>query len=378
MRFTQSPTDAAAALTRNDLTGRPVSDRFAPDVDAQFRESRIAGFAAINKNTFWSIAILLLVFVAWDAYIDPAHWQSAFQARLFGAVVIVATGLFQQLPGKAHWLPLMAKIRLVISVVAATVAASMLDRGYGFAVAGVVAIILTGPYIAIDVRDLLTTNLAALLALAIVMVVVSLDPLDMIGTTVFVLLAMAVSMLLGRVLEASNRRAFVLELELHRDARTDALTGLDNRRAMQERGPLELKRALRAGVPVALVLCDIDHFKNINDRHGHEVGDAVLRSVARTLRATVRETDLLGRWGGEEFLAVLVDSDARRAAEVAERMRAAVAAAPLEGVAEPATISIGVATRQHVDTVADAWEALLKEADTHLYRAKSEGRNRVI
>jgi diguanylate cyclase (GGDEF)-like protein len=104
----------------------------------------------------------------------------------------------------------------------------------------------------------------------------------------------------------------------------------------------------------------------------------VLRSVAATLRATVRETDLLGRWGGEEFLAVLVDADARHAGEVAERMRANVAATALEGLPEPATISIGVSTRQNVETVADAWEALLKEADTHLYRAKSAGRNRVV
>jgi diguanylate cyclase (GGDEF)-like protein len=360
------------------VNSRRVPDRFAPDVERQFRESRVAGFAAINRNTFWSIAILLLMFAPWDAYVDPAHWRSAFKVRLIGAAVIVTTGLFQQLPGMGQWLPLMAKIRLVISVMAATVAASMLDRGYGFAVAGVVAIILTGPYIAIDVRDLLATNLAALAALGVVMMAVSLDPLDMIGTTVFMLLAMAVSMLLGRVLEALNRRAFALELELHREARTDALTGLDNRRALQERAPFELKRARRAGVPVSLLVCDIDHFKSINDRHGHEAGDAVLRSVAATLRATVRETDLLGRWGGEEFLAVLVDADARHAAEVAERMRANVAATPLEGLPETATISIGVSTRRHVETVADVWEALLKEADTHLYRAKSAGRNRVV
>jgi diguanylate cyclase (GGDEF)-like protein len=200
----------------------------------------------------------------------------------------------------------------------------------------------------------------------------------MVGTVVFMLLAMAVSMLLGRVLEGLNRRAFALELELHRDARTDALTGLDNRRAVQERAPLELKRAHRAGVPISLLLCDIDHFKNINDRHGHEAGDAVLRSVAATLRATVRETDLLGRWGGEEFLAVLVDADAGHAADVAERMRANIAATPVAGVPEPPTISIGVSTRPRVESVADVWEALLKEADTHLYRAKSAGRNRVV
>ncbi len=360
------------------VDGRPVPDQPATDVETLFRESRIAGLSAVNRNTFWSIAFLLLVFAAWDAYADPVHWQSAFQVRLVGALLIVTTGLFQLLPGKAHWMPLMAKARLVIAVVAAALAATMLDRGYGFAVAGLVAIILTGAYIAIDVRDLFIINVAALLALAVVMIVVPLDPFDRIGTVVFVLLAVAVSMLLGRVLEASHRRAFALELELQRDARTDSLTGLDNRRAVQERGLLELKRASRAGTPVSLILCDIDHFKNINDRYGHEAGDNVLRSVANTLRAALRETDLLGRWGGEEFLAVLVDADARSAAEIAERMRAGVATTPLDGIAHPPTISIGVSTEPDSGAVANAWDTLLKEADAHLYRAKSEGRNRVV
>ena len=347
------------------------------DVEAQFRESRIAGFSAVNRNTFWSIAILLLVFVAWDGYADPVHWRSAFDVRLVGAAVVVATGLFQQRPGNARWMPLLAKVRLVTAVVAATLAATMLDRGYGFAVAAVVAIILTGPYIALDTRDLLAMNVAVLAAIVVVIAVVSLDPLDRIGTALFVLLAVAISMLLGRVLEASHRRAFALELQLLREARTDALTLLDNRRAMEERGPIELKRASRDGAPVSLILCDIDHFKSINDRYGHEAGDAVLRSVARTLQATLRATDLLGRWGGEEFLAVLVDTDTSRAVDVAERMRANVAATPLDGMSERATISIGVSTKQNFEVVALAWDALLKEADAHLYQAKSAGRNRV-
>ena len=355
----------------------PPANPATTDLNDRFRESRSAGLAAVNTNTFWSIAVFLLGFAAWDAYADPAHWKTALRFRLLGAAVIVATGLFQKLPAKARWMPLMAKVRLVTAVITAALAATALDRGYGFAVAGVVAIILTGPYIALDTRDLLIMNMAALAALAVVMVARSLDPFDMIGTGIFMLLAVSVSMLLGRVLEASHRRAFALERELHRDARTDSLTGLDNRRAMEERGPLELKRAQRARVPVSIVVSDVDHFKGINDRHGHEAGDAVLCAVARTLRAALRETDLLSRWGGEEFMAVLVDADARRAAEIAERMRARVEAMPL-AIDEHATISLGVATGCDFEDVRTAWDALLKEADAHLYRAKAAGRNRVI
>jgi diguanylate cyclase (GGDEF)-like protein len=165
---------------------------------------------------------------------------------------------------------------------------------------------------------------------------------------------------------------------MHHDARTDALTGLHNRRAIQERAVLELKRAERSGQPVSVLLCDIDRFKSINDRHGHEAGDAILKAVARVLKSAVREIDALGRWGGEEFIAVLSNADASQAAEIAERMRAAVAAASFDAVPHGITVSLGVSTCTSVDGVAAAWAVLLKEADANLYRAKSEGRNRVV
>lgn len=333
---------------------------------------------AVNLNTFWLIAAILLVFGLWDLFVDPLHWQSAFRIRIFAAAGITATGLFQKLPGKAHWMPLMAKLRLVIAVGTSMVAALMLDRGYGFGVAGMVAITLTGPYIAIDARDLLVMNLSILGAVSAVMVSASLDRFDAIGTIVFALLATLVSTLLGRVLEASHRRAFALELELHREARTDTLTGLDNRRSIQERGLVELKRAQRIAAPVSLIVCDVDHFKHINDRFGHEAGDAALHTVAVTLRAALRETDLLGRWGGEEFIAVLVETDAPTATLIAERMRAAVASVAFNTVPEGMTISLGVATGSAITDIPSAWEMLLTEADRHLYRAKSEGRNRVV
>jgi diguanylate cyclase (GGDEF)-like protein len=349
-----------------------------PDLDAQFRESRAAALIAVNLNTFWSMAIILLGFALWDAFVDPAHWRLAFTARLIGAAVVIATGLFQQLPGRAHWMPVLAKVRLVTAVIASAIAFAMLDRGYGFGVAGLVVIILTGPYSAIDARDLRLTNLLVIAALVPVLFVVSLAPFDIIGTAVWVLLAVATSTLLGRVLEASNRRAFALELELHTDARTDSLTGLHNRRAMLERGRVEMKRAKRTATPVSVILCDLDHFKNINDKYGHETGDAALVKAAAVLRGALRESDALGRWGGEEFMAVLPATDAHGAAEVAERMRVAIERTTFEGHQEGATISLGVATSLSLEDPVFEWDLMMKEADQRLYRAKHEGRNRVV
>lgn len=354
------------------------SGRSDVSLDTRFRESRAAGLAAVNPRTFWAIALILLAFSAWDAYVDPVNWPAAFRVRVIGVAIVIVTGLFQNLPGRLHWMPLLAKVRFLTAVVTAAVAAAMLDRGYGFGVAGVVAMLLTGPYIAADRRDLLRMNAAALLALAVVTAAIAREPFDVAGTVVFVLLAVAVSMLLGRVIEASHRRIFALEMELRRDARTDTLTGLDNRRAIQERAAIDLERARRSGAPVSVILCDVDRFKDINDRHGHDAGDAVLRVSAAVLRGALRQTDALGRWGGEEFIAVLAHTDARTAMEIAERMRATIAATRFEGLPDGATISIGLATITGFADVPGAWEDLLKEADRRLYRAKSEGRNRVV
>ncbi|MBY0496066.1 MAG: GGDEF domain-containing protein [Cyanobacteria bacterium] len=353
-------------------------ERLSPELEAEFIHHRKTSLAVVNPNTFWSVAIILLSFGAWDYYVDAENWRTAFTIRGSAALIIIATGFFQKLPGKLIWMPMLAKVRLVIAVVASALAGAMLDRGYGYAGAGLVAIMLTGPYIALETRDLLRTNLAALLCLVPVLLLVPLSTFDKIGTTVFVLLAAAVSTLLGRVLESSYRRAFALERDLHRDARTDALTGLDNRRAMQERGRVELKRAQRTGSPVSVILCDLDHFKNINDQYGHEAGDAALSRAALVLRRALRESDMVGRWGGEEFMAILPGTDASGAAEVAERMRLAIAVTTFDGVAEVQTISLGVASSEQLEDPGMEWDLLIKEADRRLYRAKHEGRNRVV
>ena len=357
---------------------RVPSGRFDSELEAKFLESRAATLIDLNLNSFWSTAIILLGFSLWDAYVDWVHWRSAFNVRLLGAGLVALTGLFQKLPGQSRWMPALAKARLVIAVVSSAIAATLLDTGYGFGVAGLVVIILIGPYIAIDSRDLLKTNLLVIAALVPVIVAMSLQPFDAIGTIVFVMLAVAVSTLLGRVLETSHRRAFALDLALHRDARTDALTGLDNRRAMQERGHIEVRRAKRSEAPVSVIMCDLDHFKNVNDKYGHEAGDAALVTVATVLRGALRDSDALGRWGGEEFIALLPATAGPGAREVAERMRIAIERTVFEGISEGITISAGVSSATPVEDPGQSWDGLVKAADQHLYRAKREGRNRVV
>jgi diguanylate cyclase (GGDEF)-like protein len=159
----------------------------------------------------------------------------------------------------------------------------------------------------------------------------------------------------------------------------DGLTRVLNHRAIHDRLAEELQRAQRYGHPLAVVLCDLDHFKRINDAHGHPAGDAVLLAAAQALRRCLRTADAFGRYGGEEFLAVLPESDLESGRQAGERLRRALAE---QAIALPAggsavvTGSFGVASDSELLETATA-SVLISLADQRLYLAKEAGRNRV-
>jgi diguanylate cyclase (GGDEF)-like protein len=168
----------------------------------------------------------------------------------------------------------------------------------------------------------------------------------------------------------------LLHQQLRAAARTDAKTGLLNAAAWQREADTEITRVLRTRQPLALLLVDIDHFKRVNDTHGHLTGDQVLAGLADVLRQQVRETDVVGRFGGEEFVVLLPGADTAEAIKVAERLRAQVGTMVTSAadVEVTVTVSIGAALLgQHGDEL----RALLTAADLALYQAKKAGRNQV-
>lgn len=180
--------------------------------------------------------------------------------------------------------------------------------------------------------------------------------------------AVAILMLtVGSVLGATERLRTEFEYLASHDSLTQALT----RRVILARAEEELARQRREGAPVSLMMLDLDHFKAVNDQLGHQRGDAVLVDFVAGSRALLRASDLLGRYGGEEFLVLLPATDAATALEVAERLRLARSASP---ELPACTVSIGVATTHGPG---DSLQALLARADQALYGAKRAGRNRV-
>ena len=180
--------------------------------------------------------------------------------------------------------------------------------------------------------------------------------------------------MLGTLLRLIGRRSRRLLCELERQATTDDLTGLLNRRGLQRLVDSEMARALRTGRPFSLLIGDLDHFKSVNDKLGHMGGDMALERAAAGMGGERREMDSIARIGGEEFAVLMPETDTENARIAAERFRASVGSA-FKGLPVELTMSIGVATYPRDG---ESWEQLLDSADTALYKAKDAGRDQVV
>ena len=194
---------------------------------------------------------------------------------------------------------------------------------------------------------------------------------------VFALIMLFLGFFIYRLFLRWQEASDALLLRLTAQARTDELTGLINRRALEERLQTQWHRLRRQGEGAGILILDIDDFKSINDTHGHDAGDAVLRALAERLRENVRATDAAGRWGGEEFLVLLPGIDGDNLWVFAERLRRHVERSVVShhGHALHCTVSLGLAMMAAGDP---SYQAALKRADQALYEAKAKGRNRSI
>lgn len=343
----------------------------------------------------WTLSVLGTALLVWQPAVLAPVRDVLVDVAIIGAFLLLRQGiaLFLHIPWQPHWAALALGVVLLTELLRRVAGATTVLQTWMFALATALAL---GPLL----HDLLRTlprkfrapwPLVAMSALPVVLTllafvvratvisysdvtgIVALDVgsgFDLAITLAFlVFLGMFNFSLINLVLGSLIRRLEDL-------AATDQLTGLNNRRVALQRLDEEHARFQRSGQRYALVMMDLDHFKAINDQHGHDGGDAVLREVARRLLQDVRSTDTLARMGGEEFLLLLPMNDIDGALVHAGRIRRHVAASPVHTPMADVvvTVSLGVAEVLHTDPSA---QSVVSRADAALYRAKAAGRNRV-
>lgn len=331
-----------------------------------------------------SAGVMLLVAHA-SAAVDRSavHWWAALSVGgLAVMTAFIRTGATLPLRDPSLTLPQMAW-----TITSGAVAYVLAGEARGL-VPSVLAMILFFGTFGLTVAEVIGIGIYALLAFACAIGAATRFSADPFGYLDAAYALMVVIVLMGcialnlrihriRARLQRQREALAQALDINRELATrDELTGLLNRRAMLDLMQLEHRRSLRSGRPLLLALLDIDHFKPINDQHGHAMGDRALQAFAGTVRASVRDTDVLARWGGEEFVLMLCDTPLDDARALLERVRRAVEALEIPHATGTLRMSVSAGLALHMagDTVVHT----LERADQALYTAKALGRNRWV
>ncbi len=290
--------------------------------------------------------------------VERLEWERPYLLTVVGTALVWGVGLLSILPDDPHyhWLALI----VLLALASGSVAVYLPSR----AMMVVVDLLLLGP---ISLWFFSQTDLTARLLGA--------------GLWFYILATLHVSKVFQKRLHQSFMLALMLDTarcQAERLARVDELTGLPNRRAFEEEGALLLRQAQARGLELALIMMDVDHFKMVNDQHGHAAGDRVLKAVAKVMRKTVRSADLCARLGGEEFGILMLVSSPEDALRLAHKLRRRIQETQVSLDGKKKDKSIEVTVSLGVATGSQSLEALLRLADRALYRAKEQGRNRVV
>lgn len=347
-----------------------ILPQFSPELEEQFRRKHESDMDEILPTIGPLFSLVVLLFTPWDFLIDPVNAPRSALAR----VVFIALCSIAYRKNRIPWTPTQrSEFIYCMQAFAIIVGQYFLSDGFRLGQVGasggmfILAIIASGP------RAFIWSALPPLILYGGLTAVV-LPRFEFLNGMLFYMLAFNIALASMLIIRYLRRKAFYLEAELAQRASHDSLTGLFNRGYLNELGVRETALAQRHGRPLAIAMLDIDHFKVINDTFGHDVGDLALKALARTCRESIRQIDHIGRFGGEEFICIMPETEQAEALACAERLRENVEALHIDtprGVVR-FTISIGVAL---YDAERMDWESLVKDADTAMYCAKQGGRN---
>lgn len=353
---------------------------FTPELEDEYRRARYEEYRAFSLRVGLAGALLTIGLWLRDFADDPAGAQRTFEIRFLMAagVLVYVFGLWRRAPRALALLAGYCAIVVIEFVV--LLVWERLAGGYRAGFPGYMYIYLLTPLMVMPFtfREVvpvlaligLVPNLQATLGLA--------PGFPLLAFNVLVWPACAIVAFSLYEFDRLIRRLFLAQRQVREQAMKDPLTRLGNRRFFMERAQAALARRQRSGRSLAVLMLDVDHFKAINDRHGHQAGDDVLSALGAVLANSMRGGDVCGRLGGEEFAVLLQDEDRAGGAVAAERLRAAVEQLHV-GSPEREWIrfsaSVGVAACPEDGETLDA---LLKRADARLYQAKEGGRNRVV
>jgi diguanylate cyclase (GGDEF)-like protein len=346
-----------------------------PEELAAFRKSQDDLRDGLVVPTVVMAVLMIAGFVGWDQMRDPGHLGVVAGVRLGGsAVVLLLLALVRRLPGLSFRVQALVMYCAIYGLQAAIGLALGADAP--LQMPGLLIVMFFGVVGLPRASDSLVNVLLAALSVPLVLPRHPQLP-NVVYDVAHFATVVALVWAACAVLERVSAQSFAYRSRLQMEASTDALTGLHNRREFESGMVREMERARRMTVSLSLAIIDIDFFKRINDQHGHDVGDVVLRQVAQTLKSHIRTSDLLARIGGEEFALVMLGTQPPGAWVVLERLRIAVAALRMPSGPQEIGCTISVGMTDRVDTDAD-WPMLYKRADQALYTAKEGGRNRVV
>jgi diguanylate cyclase (GGDEF)-like protein len=352
-----------------------LRDRLPPTFEPELETRFLAHYAAMLANARTldgSVAVALLAFGGWVAWIAPwALGQAVLTLAAAAAIVLGATIWLHARPVTPVRYRTSTGTAAAAIVGAIIVIHVLIGCEVGLLVAAVSGTANGYSILQLRLREGLVLNGTASVAVLGTLLVEGRGQDAIVSAIAFLLLGLFVNIVAGSYMESTVRRLFMLEVVSSEAAMRDALTGVLNRRAISSGATAAQRRLLRD--PVSVILADLDHFKTVNDRFGHEAGDAALQACVAAWRDVLRGDDLLARIGGEEFLIILPGTPATGAGALADRLRAATASIELPRLDLDLSASFGVAAWAADEALEDSF----RRADAALYRAKEAGRNRV-